>query len=280
MTFSDILVAAALAILAALNSAESQAAPPAGYSLVWADEFHGAAGSPPNPANWTYDLGGGGWGNREQQIYTSSNAVVVADSAATDGWALDIFSSTNGGHSYSSRIKTQGLRAWQYGYIEVRAKVPAGGPACQGYWPAIWTLGPDIVTAGWPACGEIDIMEHLCGKHPKNIYQSLHGNADRQNKSWGQTQTWTNTADFGASYHLFAMLWQRDSITFFIDGVQNGPTLSPSTIGAKNVWQFNKPQFLLINLAIGGAWPGNPSPETVFPAHFRIDYVRVYQATR
>lgn len=141
--------------------------PPAGYTLAWSDEFNGLIGTYPNPSNWAFDLGAGGWGNREQETYTSTNATIVADQAASDGTVLDIASSKVGKTYYSSRLKTQGLRTFQYGYIEVRAKVPPGGPSYQGYWPAIWTLGADITTSGWPKCGEIDIMEHLCGTNPK-----------------------------------------------------------------------------------------------------------------
>ena len=265
------------AMLFAASPTMTQAAAPPGYNLVWSDEFNGAVGSAPNPANWTYDLGGGGWGNKEQEIYTSSNAVIAADSGATDGFALDIFSSTDGTHYYSSRIKTQGLRSWQYGYIEVRAKVPPGGASYQGYWPAFWTLGPDITSVGWPTCGEIDVMEHLCGKFPGNIYQSLHGNVSHTTRNWGVTETYTQAIDFGQAYHLYAVLWQQNSITFYVDGAQDGPILTPSSIGSRNVWQFNKPQFLLLNMAIGGSWPGNITSATVFPAHYLIDYVRVYQ---
>ena len=255
----------------------TQAAVPSGYTLVWSDEFDGAVGSAPKASDWTYDLGGGGWGNKEQEIYTSSNAVIVADLGATDGLALDIFSSTDGTHYYSSRIKTQGLLSWQYGYIEVRAKVPPGGASYQGYWPAFWTLGPDITSVGWPTCGEIDIMEHLCGKYPGNIYQSLHGNVIHTARNWGVTETYTQPIDFGQAYHLYAVLWQQDSITFYVDGAQNGPILTPSLIGSRNVWEFNKPQFLLLNMAIGGSWPGNITGATVFPAHYLIDYVRIYR---
>ncbi|HZT42988.1 MAG TPA: glycoside hydrolase family 16 protein [Chthonomonadaceae bacterium] len=269
---------AALALAAvALSSVGAQAAPPPGYTLVWSDEFNGPVGSYPNSANWTYDLGGGGWGNNEQETYTSTNATIVADSAATDGYALDIASSTDGVHYYSSRIKTQGLHSWQYAYIECRAKVPPGGPSYQGYWPAFWTLGTDISTNGWPKCGEMDIMEHLCGTEPDIAHQTIHGNIKGSNNAWGIGYAYTASSDLGQAYHLYAILWKQNSITFYVDGVQNGPTITPSSLTRNEVWEFNKPQFLLLNMAIGGNWPGDITAQTVFPAHYLIDYVRVYQ---
>lgn len=256
----------------------SDAAPPPGYNLVWSDEFNGAVGSAPNPANWVYDLGGGGWGNNEQEIYTNTNATIVSDPAASDGLALDIASSTDGTHYYSSRIKTQGLRSWQYGYIECRAKVPPGGASYQGYWPAFWTLGTDIDSAGWPKCGEMDIMEHLCGTEPTLAHQTVHGNIKGGgNRAWGIGYTYTGSADFGLAYHLYSILWKQNAITLYVDGVQNGPVITPSSLGRNQVWEFNKPQFLLLNMAIGGNWPGNVTANTVFPAHYLVDYVRVYQ---
>lgn len=266
----------ALAALA-LTGIRAQASPPPGYNLVWSDEFSGALGSYPNAANWVYDLGGGGWGNNEQEIYTSTNAKIVADAAATDGQALDIASSTDGTNYYSSRIKTKGLHSFQYGYVECRAKVPPGGASFQGYWPAFWTLGADIDTVGWPKCGEMDIMEHLCGTEPTVIHQTLHGNQTGSSQAWGLGYSYTGSQDFGLAYHLYAMLWKQNSVTFYVDGVQNGPVITPSSLTRKQIWEFNKPQFLLLNMAVGGNWPGNVTGNTVFPAHFLIDYVRVYQ---
>lgn len=251
--------------------------PPPGYSLVWSDEFNGPVGSYPSAANWTYDLGAGGWGNNEQETYTNTNATVVADSSATDGLALDIASSKSGSTYYSSRIKTQGLHSFQYGYIECRAKVPPGGSNYQGYWPAFWTLGTDITKSGWPACGEDDVMEHLCGTQPNAIYQTLHGKVAHGNGSWSNGVTYTGRSDFGLAYHTYGVLWVQNSITFYVDGVQDGAPITPTTISKTNTWEFNKPEFLILNLAIGGNWPGNITSSTVFPAHFLIDYVRVYQ---
>lgn len=270
-------VAATALAAVALHSVCAQAAPPPGYKLVWSDEFNGTVGSYPNPANWKYDLGAGGWGNNEQETYTSTNATIVADSAATDGYALDIASSTDGVHYYSSRIKTQGLHSWQYAYIECRAKVPPGGASYQGYWPAFWTLGTDITAKGWPKCGEMDIMEHLCGAKPDIAYQTIHGNLRFSNNAWGIGYAYTASSDLGLAYHLYAILWKKNSITLYVDGMQNGPTITPSSLTGNQVWQFNKPQFLLLNMAIGGNWPGNITAQTLFPAHYLIDYVRVYK---
>lgn len=276
--FISIVRVAALAQAAmALIAISAHASPPPGYTLVWSDEFNGPVGSYPNPKNWTYDLGAGGWGNNEQETYTSTNATIVADPAATDGYALDIASSTDGVHYYSTRIKTQGHHSWKYAYIECRAKVPPGGASYQGYWPAFWTLGTDIKTVGWPKCGEMDIMEHLCGTEPDIAYQTIHGNYRNSNNAWGIGYAFTASSDLGQDYHLYAILWKQNSITFYVDGAQNGPTITPSSLSANEVWRFNNPQFLLLNMAIGGNWPGNITSQTVFPAHYLIDYVRVYQ---
>jgi beta-glucanase (GH16 family) len=248
---------------------------PVGYNLAWSDEFDGTLGSTPNATNWTYDLGAGGWGNNEQETYTSTNATVISDSQATDGLALDIKATKSGSTYYSSRIKTEGLRSFTYGYIECRAKVPPGGANYQGYWPAFWMLGNSITTVGWPTCGEQDIMEHLSGTAPTNAYQSLHG----QNSSggWDTTQTYTSSPDLGAGYHTYAVLRKQNSITFYVDGIQDGPTKTPSNVGSGNAWEFNQPEFLILNLAVGGNWPGNITGATTFPADYLIDYVRVYQ---
>src|SRR6202050_1170580 len=140
-------------------------------TLIWSDEFNGAVGSGPDPTKWTYDLGAGGWGNSELENYTNSrsNSLIVADPAATDGFALAIRAQASGGNYTSARIKTQGIFTYQYGRVEARASIPAGN----GMWPAFWTLGADITTVNWPACGEVDVMEWV-PQTPSEIYGSLH----------------------------------------------------------------------------------------------------------
>jgi beta-glucanase (GH16 family) len=250
---------------------------PSGYKIVWSDEFNGVLGSTPNSANWTYDLGNGGWGNSEQETYTNSNATIVADQNAIDGKALDIQARDTNGEITSARIKTEGLQSFTYGYICCRAKVPPGGSNYQGYWPAFWMLGNSIDSVGWPTCGEDDVMEHLSGTEPDLSYQSLHGNYSGSTSEWTTSSSANAGTDTGLAYHTYAVLWLKDSITFYVDGVQDGPTQTPSTIGSNAVWQFDQPEFIILNMAVGGNWPGNTTSSTVFPADFMIDYVRVYQ---
>jgi beta-glucanase (GH16 family) len=249
---------------------------PIGYSLAWSDEFDGATGSKPNSTNWTYDLGAGGWGNSEQETYTNTNATIVADSSATDGLALDIKATTDGTNYYSSRIKTEGLQSFTYGYIECRAKVPPGGANYQGYWPAFWMLGSDITSVNWPTCGEVDVMEHLNGSAPDISYQTAHANTSTGSE-WSVGYNYAASSDLGAGYHLYAVLWQQNSITFYTDGVQDGSPITSANIGSGNVWEFSQPQFIILNMAVGGNWPGNITSSTQFPADYMIDYVRVYQ---
>jgi len=250
---------------------------PPGYKIVWSDEFNGSLGSKPDPANWTYDLGGGGWGNNEEETYTNSNATVISDPNAIDGKALDIQARNVSGSITSSRIKTEGLQSWTYGYIVCRAKVPLGGSNWQGYWPAFWMLGNSINTVGWPTCGEDDIMEHVGGTQPDLTYQTAHANYLGGSSEWSQGNQANAGTDLGGSYHTYAVLWQQNSITYYVDGIQDGPAITPSTMPAGGAWEFNQPEFIILNMAVGGNFPGNTTPSTIFPADYMIDYVRVYQ---
>jgi beta-glucanase (GH16 family) len=238
-------------------------------TLVWSDEFNGAPGSGPDPTKWTYDLGGGGWGNEELETYTSSrsNSVIVADPNALDGSALAIRAQDSSGNYTSARIKTEGIFAFQYGRMETRASIPAGA----GFWPAFWALGSNITTAGWPACGEVDVMEWV-PQTPGEIYGSLHSTGSN-NLTEGYILP--NNAAYSNTYHVFAMDWYPNEIVFSMDGIVYEDQ-KESTLPSTTAWPFNQPFFIILNLAVGGQWPGPPTTGTVFPADFRIDYVRVY----
>ena len=238
-------------------------------TLVWSDEFNGAVGSGPDPTKWTYDLGGGGWGNNELETYTDSrnNSLIVADPLATDGFALAIRAQNSNGSYTSARIKTQGLFAWQYGRMEARARIPSGA----GYWPAFWTLGNNIATAGWPACGEVDIMEWV-PQTPSEIYGSLHS-VGSNNLTEGYILP--NGAAYADGYHVFAIDWYPNEIVFSMDGIVYEDQ-KESALPASTAWPFTQPFFIILNLAVGGDWPGSPNSSTVFPADYRVDYVRVY----
>jgi beta-glucanase (GH16 family) len=255
----------------ALASCGGAAMPPE-KTPAWRDEFDGEVGSTPDRTRWTYDLGASGWGNRELEEYTDSadNAAIVADPAAGDGKALAITARRDeSGHVTSARLKTQGLFAQRYGRFEARIKLPTG----QGIWPAFWMLGDDIGKAGWPACGEIDIMEHL-GHEPTIVHGTIHGPG--YSAAQGPTATYTLPAGrFPEGYHVFAVEWAPDAIHWYVDDARYS-TKTPADIGAGNRWAFDHPFFLLLNVAVGGNWPGYPDETTRFPQSMLVDYVRVY----
>lgn len=245
----------------------------AGAQPAWRDEFYQYAGTAPDPAKWTYDLGGGGWGNQELQSYTAAraNSEIVADPAALDGRAMVIRAISNAGAYTSARLKTQGLFNASYGRIEARMKMPVG----KGIWPAFWMLGANIGTVGWPACGEIDVMEYL-GHEPTRVYGTVHGPGYSGASSIGASTTLPGNPSLAAGYHVYAVEWSPNLIKWSLDGVVFH-TVTPANLPVGATWVFNNnPHFLLLNLAVGGQWPGNPDGTTVFPQEFRIDYVRVY----
>jgi beta-glucanase (GH16 family) len=245
----------------------------AGWTLTWSDEFNGADGSAVDPTKWTHDVGGGGWGNSELEYYTdgSQNAVV-------QGGNLVITATTQGASQYhcsygtckytSARLKTQGLFSQQYGRFEARAQMPTG----KGLWPAIWALGDNISTVSWPACGEIDFMETI-GTDIATNHGSLH-----MPTNYGPTGTYklSGGATFAQAFHLFAFEWEPGTIRFYVDG-QLYETQNSSSVPTGDTWEFNHPFFLLINVAVGGQWPGSPDTTTTFPQTLKVDYVRVYQ---
>jgi beta-glucanase (GH16 family) len=245
-----------------------------GWTLVWSDEFSRPDGSSPDPTKWTYDLGGKGWGNHELESYTNrpenahiekGNLVITAQRetySAADSVARDYT---------SARLKTQGLFTQTYGRIEARIKIPSS----QGMWPAFWMLGEDIPTVGWPKCGEIDIMENI-GKEPDKLHGSLHGPSTTTNTS-DLTSIFTlptgqNLAD---DFHLYAVEWSPDIIRFYIDANLYA-TFRSSDWPAGGKWVFDHRFFIILNLAVGGDWPGSPDASTKFPQSMLVDYVRVY----
>lgn len=248
------------------------AATPAAAAPTWRDEFDGAVGSTPDRTRWTYDLGASGWGNRELEAYTDSadNAAIVADAGASDGKALAITARRDDvGRITSARIKTQGLFAQRYGRFEARLKLPSG----QGIWPAFWMLGDDIGAKSWPGCGEIDIMENL-GKEPTILHGTIHGPG--YSGQQGPTASHTlPTGRFADDYHIFAIEWSPDAIHWYLDDTRYA-SKTPADIGAGNRWVFDHPFFMLLNVAVGGNWPGYPDDTTRFPQTMLVDYVRVY----
>ncbi len=238
------------------------------YKLVWSDEFNGAAGAALDSSKWTYDVGGNGWGNSELEYYTSGAA-----NASIDGNGNLVITAKNqsmSGMNYTSaRIKTQGLASWTYGRIEARIKIPKG----QGMWPAFWLLGTNINSSPWPSCGEIDVMENV-GKEPAIVHGSMHGPG--YSGSAGPTAQVSLSAPVGDDYHVFAIEWEQNVIRWYVNDTLYS-TKSPSDIPAGDTWVYSHAFFILLNVAVGGTWPGNPDSTTVFPQQMLVDYVRVCQ---
>lgn len=238
------------------------------WQLVWSDEFIGDAGTLPNPANWTFDIGTGqdGWGNLELQYYTNR-----PENIAHDGQGHMVITARReafGGMPFTSaRIKTEGLFQQAYGRFEARIKNPYG----PGLWPAFWMLGGNIETVGWPQSGEIDIME-MRGQEPSIINGSLHG----PGYSGGNPISGSYALQHGrfdADFYLYAVEWYPDRIDFFVNDYLYRRVLSKDVPGE---WVFNQPFFLILNVAVGGNYVGFPIDATPFPQRMMIDYVRVY----
>lgn len=250
-------------------------ATPAQSILHWSDEFAQPVGSGPDPARWGHDLGACGWGNAELQEYTAAreNAFIAEDPAATGGRALVIRAvrTLDGGYT-SARLTTQGRFAFAHGRVEARLRLPQG----QGVWPACWMLGDGFGRVPWPDCGEIDLME-VVGHRPGVLHGTLHGPGYCAQDGLGGTVTLPDGATFADAYHVFAVDWQPGRIDWLLDG-QVYHTRTPAQLPAGARWVFDHtPFFLLLNLAVGGRWPGYPDDTTRFPQEYRIDYVRVYR---
>ena len=233
------------------------------YSLVWSDEFDGTS---LNSANWTPETGGGGWGNSEQQTYTSDNANLRVDSGN-----LIIQAVKSGSAWTSARIKSQDKRSFQYGKIEFRAKLPTGiGP-----WPAAWLLGNNISTSSWPACGEIDVMEWRGNptSDANTVGHALHSSL-RNGSSPVEPPSRSAVVNPSSAFHTYAVVWTANNLVFSVDGVDKA-TLTPPTADAA---AFQKEFFLILNLAMGGSYVGNTIASSVTSATYEVDYVRVYQA--
>ena len=234
-----------------------------GKTLVWSDEFDGES---IDLNNWTYDLGSHGWGNQELQLYTSNSE----NSYVHDG-NLMIVAKDEGSYYSSARMKSIGLQEFQYGRIDVRAVLPKG----QGIWPAIWMLGANFPSAGWPACGEIDIME-LIGSSPNYVHGTVHfGNDYTQHQFTGQGTGIPFGQTFADEFHVFSIDWNEDGITWYLDDVEFF-SVDTSVSGSQN-YPFDNPFFFILNIAVGGQWPGYPDETTEFPQFMAVDYVRVFQ---
>jgi beta-glucanase (GH16 family) len=238
------------------------------WQLSWGDEFDGDGA--PDPSKWVFDLGGGGWGNNELQTYTDRPENVVRKAGVLVITARrETFRGSDGTErSYTSaRLKTQGTFSQTYGKFEARMKLPRG----QGIWPAFWMLGDSITSVGWPACGEIDIMENI-GKEPTTVHGTIHGPG--YSGAQGPTSQFSGPV-FADDYHVYGLEWEPNVMRWYVDGTLYG-TRTPSDLPSGARWVFDQPHFLLLNLAVGGNWPGTPDQTTTFPQELRVDWVRVY----
>jgi beta-glucanase (GH16 family) len=236
------------------------------YSLVWADEFDGNV---LQTSFWNYEIGNGsnGWGNNERQYYTAhpknvfvseGNLIIEARKDNIDGFAYS-----------SARLTTKSKREFQFGRIDIRAKLPKG----QGVWPALWMLGANISDVGWPRCGEIDIME-LIGHEPNKVHGTLHWNGTNGHAFRGGSKT-LSSGNFSDAFHVFSIVWKQNQISWYVDNVLFYSMSSADFGGA--VYPFNAPQFFIFNVAVGGNWPGYPDGTTVFPQRMFVDYIRIFQ---
>lgn len=247
-----------------------QATPNGDWKLVWADEFNGPDGSQPDPAKWSYDTGAGGWGNGELEDYTER-----VDNAYIEKGSLVIQAkkeSYEGKDYTSARLVTRAKGDWTYGRIEVRARLPQG----QGIWPAIWLLPTDEVYGAWPVSGEIDIME-LLGQQPDRIYGTLHYGSPHIGQ--GTSYSLADGTSFSDDYHVFAVEWEPTEMRWYVDDNQYYSISHwfTSSSDAKFPAPFDQRFYLLLNIAVGGSWPGYPDENTVLPQKMYVDYVHVYQ---
>jgi len=259
-------------------------------TLVWSDEFanSGSANILPDTKIWTYDIGYRCCGNNELETYCAAgSATAPCDPNSPNAYIdaagiLHVVGRNPSGTTYTSaRLKSQGVFSFMYGRIEARMKLPES----QGMWPAFWLLGNNITTLSWPACGELDVMEHIDGSNPPFyagaqpagydwIAGSVHGGSTSAHLDGSQKY---NPSGFSAAaWHTYGMIWTKGQVQFYVDDPQNVyATFTPANFG--NPWPFDAgPQFIILNLAIGGDWPGSPDATTVFPGDMQVDYVRVY----
>jgi beta-glucanase (GH16 family) len=249
-------------------------------TLVWSDEFDGAANARPDTTKWRADVGDGcafgacGWGNNEKEYYTDDRANVALD--GNGQLAIVARVATEGSCYYgpcrytSAKLTTRGLAYAAPGRVEARIKLPTG----QGLWPAFWMLGQGHPTTPWPLCGELDIMENR-GSQPDSTSSAVHG----PNYSGGESfnrRTVLPAASRITEYHVYAIEWDAETIRFYVDG-QSTFSVGRTTVQSRGQWVFGQSFYVILNLAVGGHFDGDPGTDAIFPATMLVDWVRVYK---
>lgn len=241
----------------------------AGYTMSWNDEFNATSLS----SDWVFETGDGcpnlcGWGNNEQQFYQRENTELKDGNLVITAKRENV-----GGKNFtSSRLKTQGKKVFKFGRIDIRAALPKG----QGIWPAFWMLGQSIPVVGWPACGEIDIMEMIGGNQAgrdNTVHGTLHWDNNGTYRYQGGKKSLSSGSILADNFHVYSIIWDENKITWLFDDV----VYHEEDIRSSAMSEFREPFFLLINLAVGGNWPGNPDDSTVLPQRMAVDYVRVFE---
>jgi beta-glucanase (GH16 family) len=245
--------------------------PLAGWDLVWNDEFDGTT---IDFTKWEHEVNGQGGGNNELQYYTDRELNSLIDDGKLVIRALkETYTGPDGTREYTSaRLRTKNKGDWKYGRFEIRAKLPIG----QGLWPAIWMLPTDWVYGGWAASGEVDIMEML-GHEPQKVYGTLHYGGQYPNNVHSGDSYSLYVGSFSSTYHTFALEWEENEFRWYVDDVLYLTQTSWSTTNAPYPAPFDQRFHILLNIAVGGNWPGNPDQTTTFPQTMIVDYVRVYK---
>lgn len=267
MNVRSLLLVLFALMMTACASAEPVASPVpvSEWVLVWQDEFDG---SEIDRTKWIFDIGGHGWGNNEWQFYTDrpenariENRMLVIE-ARQERFIRRNYT--------SARLKTQGLYAWTYGRIEARMKLPSA----RGLWPAFWMLGTSVEEVDWPACGEIDIMEYIGPKAPGEVYGTIHGPGYAGGGAGLSGSLTLPESTLTQDFHIYAIEWEPDEIRWYFDDQEYFRVRRQDVPGE---WVFDQPFFIILNLAVGGNWPGYPDESTPFPQFLYVDYVRIYQ---
>jgi beta-glucanase (GH16 family) len=271
-----IIIPITILLVSSFTSAQERVASSqrAGWKLVWSDEFNAPDNTPADTSKWVLETGGNGWGNDELEYYTArpdnsfqqdGNLVIKAVQekyTGPDGVAREYT---------SGRLKTLGKFSHKYGRFEARIKIPRG----QGIWPAFWMMGDDIAKKEWPTCGEIDIMENI-GKEPSLVHGTIHGPGYSGGNGISASFGLPNDQRFADDFHVYAVEWEKKAIRFYVDDHLYA-TRTPADLPKATKWVYNHPFFIILNVAVGGGWPGTPDSTSVFPQAMLVDYVRVYK---